>query len=494
MKVIGLVTRSELRLRADPSRVISRLFIPGQELAGGSESRTALTIERVLALSDDEVRETVAELFDRFDGRHDDLAGVFDAHADLVYDRVPSNAVLLDGRRRLLGAAFTDEYALEGASVCNPSLVAHFDQTGVALGALRIILSYRSIGEGHLSAICFRTGVIDTNGTLSLDAPGRHPVVATTSLTELDRERFRAKLRESDSDGETAASVLDQLGPTFTQVELETAVLRLVSQGATRLNAEYTGMLLLSNARCFYKASFDQSVELSRRVLWPATPLESHGMEDARFVRFDDAGEIRYLATYAAYDGSNVTQQLLETSDFATFTSTPLTGVAARNKGLAIFPRRVDGVFAALSRHDRESNSLSSSPTLHHWEGATMVQEPRQPWEILQLGNCGSPLELAEGWLVLTHGVGPMRTYGIGAMLLDLDDPTRVLAHLPGPLLTPAADEQNGYVPNVVYSCGSLVHNGRLHLSLGINDGAVGFATVEIDALIAALVPVANTD
>ncbi len=489
MRDVGLATRSALRVSADPARVISRLFIPGQELAGGSESRTTRTIERVLALSDDEVNATVDELFERFASRHADLAGIFDRHADLVYERVEADAVLFDGRRRLLGATFTHEYALEGSAVCNPSLVPHFDQTDLPAGALRVILSYRAIGEGHLSSICFRPGHIDASGMLTLDEPGRHPVVATTSLTTLGRDQFRAKLREVECDGETAASVLDHLGPTFSQAELEMAALRLVTQGDTRLNAEYTGMLLLSIARCFYEASFDPSDALARRVLWPATPLEAHGMEDARFVRFDDAGDVRYLATYVAYDGTTVSQQLLETRDFVTFTSSPLTGEAARNKGLAIFPRRVDGLFLALSRHDRESNSLSRSDTLHHWESATPTHEPAQSWELLQLGNCGSPLELADGWLVLTHGVGPMRTYGIGAILLDLDDPRRILKYLPGPLLAPADGDQDGYVPNVVYSCGSLVHEGRLHLPFGINDCAIGFATVEVAALIAAMVP-----
>ena len=240
-------------------------------------------------------------------------------------------------------------------------------------------------------------------------------------------------------------------------------------------------------AECCYVASFDESTQLSRRVLWPATPAESRGLEDARFVRLTEPGEDRYVASYTAFDGRVVSQQLLETTDFLTFVSTPLSGVAASNKGLAVFPRRIDGVWAALSRHDRESNSLAYSSDLRIWNGAEALQDPLHAWELIQIGNCGSPIELDEGWLVLTHGVGPMRTYGIGALLLDLDDPSKVLAQLDRPLLTPDASEQDGYVPNVVYSCGSLLHDGTLYLPYGIADQSLSFATVGVDDLLSLL-------
>jgi len=225
-------------------------------------------------------------------------------------------------------------------------------------------------------------------------------------------------------------------------------------------------------------------------VLWPATSLESHGVEDARFVRFiEDDGNATYYATYTAFDGADITQQLLHTDDFLSFEASPMVGPAATNKGLALFPRRIGGRFAAMSRHDRETNAVTFSDTLGHWSDAVTCQTPDRDWEVIQLGNCGSPIETPSGWLVLTHGVGPMRTYSIGALLLDLDDPTTVLATLPEPLLTPATDEQDGYVPNVVYSCGALLHGDTLVVPYGIADTAIAIATVQVPELLDAMVP-----
>jgi len=227
---------------------------------------------------------------------------------------------------------------------------------------------------------------------------------------------------------------------------------------------------------------------LSERVLWPAMNAEGAGMEDARFVRFvDDDGAVTFYASYTAYSGTHISQQLLETVDFRTFTSTPMVGHAAANKGLALFPRRIRGRFAAMSRSDRESNSIAFSDHPFEWAESVPCQQPARAWEALQLGNCGPPVETEAGWLVLTHGVGPMRTYRIGAMLLDLEDPTRIVGQLREPLLSPAADEQDGYVPNVVYSCGALVHAGTLVLPYGIGDAAIGVATVPLGDLLAAL-------
>ena len=482
MRDAGLAVRSGLRMRANSARVITRLFIPGQEMVGGSESRASNAITRVLALSEAEVEDSLGDLFSRFETRHSDLAQVFEAHAERVAHYVPTPISV--NRRQLLGATFTHEYSLEGASICNPSLVAHPDQGNLEAGALRAVLSYRSIGEGHHSAICFRTGVIDSRGELTIDAPHAFPEIASISRGLLENEIFHAKLREADLDGATAASVLDGLGETFSYEELEVAIDQLLQQSDLRPNADETGRALRSIAECIYDANFAASLDLSRRVLWPATAAESHGVEDARFVRFDDDGVIRYLASYTAFDGNNVSQQLLETSDFQSFHSLPMAGIGAQNKGMAFFPRRVDGRFMALSRYDRESNSLAVSDSPTSWDDVVSLQVPVYPWELLQLGNCGSPIELPEGWLVLTHGVGPMRTYGIGAILLDLDDPSKVIAQLDKPLLLPEAGEQDGYVPNVVYSCGSLVHNGNLYLPYGISDQAMSYVTIDIQALI----------
>lgn len=481
----GLVARSNLRIRPDPTRVITRLFIPGKELVGGSESRTSETIARVLALDEVDVIAELNDLAERFSKRHEDLVADFERNALRVADYL--SAPISNDRRQLLGAAFTHEFSLEGASVCNPSLVAHPDQGGVRDGALRVVMSYRSIGEGHRSCICFRTGEIDASGELRLDEPLPFPVAGVTSQGPLLREVFRAKLRDLRLDDETAALILTTLTPSFSTGQLDAAISRLSTHNDTRQHVTETANVLRALSECFYVAAFDESVELSRRVLWPSTPCESSGVEDARFVEIEDDDVARYVATYTAFDGRGVTQQLLETDDFVNFSSSPLAGRGAANKGLAIFPRRIDGRFVALSRHDRESNAIAFSPDLHHWDQVSTLQMPSEPWEMLQLGNCGSPIELPEGWLVMTHGVGPMRTYSISALLLDLDEPTKVLARLSKPLLIPDADEQDGYVPNVVYSCGSLVHGGTLYLPYGISDQSISYCTTSVAQLLAAM-------
>ena len=491
MNDMGIAVRSDLRLRADPSRVLLRLFIPGQELVGGSESRATNTVERILALSDDVVDDSLSELLHRFSSRHDDIATTFSLNAQRVADYV--TMPLSANHWLLLGAAFTHEFALEGAAVCNPSLVAHPDQSDVAPGNLRVVLSYRAIGEGHQSSICFRTGVIERDGPLRLEEPDAFPEMATINTGLLDRDTFHALLGDLGLNGETATSVLNNLQPRFTSEELEAAIAKLETQSDTRLNVIETAGVLRLMAACFYVATFDERVALSRRVLWPSTPSERQGMEDARFVRLEGEGSAKYVASYTAYDGHSVSQQLLETDDFLTFASSPLAGRGARNKGLAVFPRKIAGRYVALSRHDRESNAIAFSSDLHQWSEVANAQTPSLSWEILQLGNCGSPIELAQGWLVITHGVGPMRTYGLGALLLDLDDPTRVIAQLPRPLLLPSVDEQDGYVPNVVYSCGSLVHHGTLYLPYGIADQSISYVTVALDDLLAAFEPIVST-
>jgi predicted GH43/DUF377 family glycosyl hydrolase len=481
----GIAVRSHIRIRPDPSRVITRLFIPGKELVGGSESRTSETIARVLALDDAEVDDALDDLIGRFSKRHEDLVADFEKNAKRVADYL--SAPLSTNRRLLLGAAFTHEFSLEGASVCNPSLVAHPDQVGVPAGGLRVVMSYRSIGEGHLSCICFRVGEIDASGALRFDEPLPFPVTARTAHSPILREVFRAKLHDLLLDDEAAALVLRSLSASFTREQLDAAISRLASHDDTRQGIDEMAFALRFMSDRFYEAQFDEEIDLSRRALWPSMHAESSGMEDARFVALAEDDVARYVATYTAFDGRNVTQQLLETNDFTTYLSSPLTGRGAENKGLAIFPRRVGGRFVALSRYDRESNTVAYSSDLHHWDQVSTLQIPSEPWEMLQLGNCGSPIELAEGWLAITHGVGPMRTYGIGALLLDLDDPSKVLARLSKPLLIPDVEEQDGYVPNVVYSCGSLVHAGTLYLPYGVADQSISYCSVPVKDLLASM-------
>jgi len=484
----GLVTRSPHRLAADRSRVIARLFVPGQEGFEHQDSRVGAVLARVLALDEDEVRASLDDVVIRFDGRHRDLAGTCRRHAREFADRLDPAVDLSDARMLLLGAVFTSEYAIEGAALCNPSMVAHADQTGIASGSLRFVMSVRGIGEGHRSSIGFRTGVVDEAGAVTIDDPG--PLASTGVIvpTLLNGEVMRSELRRLHGAGEAADYVLDALGDRFTRADLDEQLDNLEAHRRTRGHAAETISLIRTIAERTYGVEFAADIPLPERILWPAMKAEGTGMEDARFVRFvDDDGSVTFYASYTAYSGTHISQQLLETSDFRTFTSTPMVGHAAANKGLALFPRRIHGRFAAMSRSDRESNSIAFSDYPFEWAESKPCQQPVRAWEALQLGNCGPPVETEAGWLVLTHGVGPMRTYRIGAMLLDLEDPTRIVGQLREPLLSPAADEQDGYVPNVVYSCGALVHAGTLVLPYGIGDAAIGVATVPLSDLLAAL-------
>jgi predicted GH43/DUF377 family glycosyl hydrolase len=484
----GLVTRSPERLAANPSRVITRLFVPGQEGFEHQESRAGAVLARILALDEGEVRSSLDDVVVRFDGRHRDLAGTFRRHAAELADRLDPGEELSDARKLLLGAAFTSEYAIEGAALCNPSIVAHPDQTGTVAGSLRFVMSVRGIGEGHRSSIGFRTGVIDAAGRATIDDPTPFATAGTPKPALLDTAVFRSELTRLDDAGEAADYVLGELGQSFTRAALDQQLAQLRAHLSTRAHAEETISAFRSIAERTYSIEFDDSTTLSERVLWPSMAAEQGGMEDARFVRFIDGdGSVIFYATYTAYSGARISQQLLTTTDFRSFTSAPIVGRAAANKGLALFPRRIRGRFAAMSRSDRESNTVAYSDDLSIWTSALPCQSPTRAWEALQLGNCGPPVETDAGWLVLTHGVGPMRTYRIGAILLDLDDPTRILGQLSQPLLSPAIDEQDGYVPNVVYSCGALVHADTLVLPYGFADGAIGIATVPLPDLLAGL-------
>ncbi len=484
----GLVTRSPRRLAANPSRIITRLFVPGQEGFEHQESRAGVVLARILALDEEQVLASLDDIVTRFNGRHRDLVGTFRRHARELADRLDPGRELSEARKLLLGATFTSEYAIEGAALCNPSIVAHPDQAGTVAGSLRFVMSVRGIGEGHRSSIGFRTGVIDAAGGITIDDPAPFATVAAAEPALLDATVFRSELARVDDAGEAADYVLDGLGERFTQAALDQQLARLETSLSTRRHAKETISLLRNIAERTYAVEFSDPITLSERVLWPSMGAEQAGMEDARFVRFiDDDGSITFYATYTAYSGSHISQQLLETTDFQSFTSAPIVGRAAANKGLALFPRRIHGRFAAMSRSDRESNTVAYSDHLSVWTSALPCQSPIRAWEVLQLGNCGSPIETDAGWLVLTHGVGPMRTYRIGAILLDLDDPTRILSQLSQPLLSPAPDEQDGYVPNVVYSCGAVVHADTLVLPYGISDAAIGIATVPLPELLAAL-------
>jgi predicted GH43/DUF377 family glycosyl hydrolase len=480
-----LAKRTTHRLMPDASRVISRLFVAGQEDYGASQSRAGLVIERVIGLSEEQVNASLDNVVSRFSHRHENLFDDLEAHAHRVAHRLQPDLTLSPERLRLIGALFTHEFSIEGAALTNPSIVPHPDQSNVEDGSLRFVMSVRGVGEGHRSSIGFRTGIVNSTGDVSIDEVGVFPVIGSHWESALNQCNFRGPLEELQDLGENGRYILGQLGETFTTEDLNRVLFQFLLDRDSFKNVDNTVHHFRMIAERNYVVTFSEDKDLSERILWPVSYAEWRGMEDARFVLFHHVdGSDQYLATYTAFDGMGVSQQLLSTNDFLSFETHPLAGMAARGKGMAFFPRKIGGVFAAMSRADHESNWLSFSDRLDYWSALTAIQLPSRPWELIQLGNSGSPLETEAGWLVITHAVGPMRTYHLSAMLLDADDPARVIGTMDRPLLSPREDERDGYVPNVVYSCGSLIHAGKLVLPFGIADQSIGIATVQVDELL----------
>ena len=453
----------------------------------------ARIIERIMSLPEDQVGRLLAEVSTEFSERHQQIRKLFLERFEQVREMLPLGKELSEQRRLLIGSYFLAEYSLEAAALFNPSIVPHPDQTGLPAGALRFILSLRATGEGHISSITFRTGIIHADHRIEVCTP-------TGFLTEprqipnpvYEKGLFGRKLVELGLTGEFSYRVMNKVGESFTLEELraslQTEQFRLPDgMGPEDQNAAQ-GIWML--ARSNYEVQFQPEQELSERILFPATPSQRNGIEDARFVRFqNEDGTYRYYATFTAYDGRVVMPELVETSNFLLFRFITLNGPAAQNKGMALFPRKINGLYAMLSRQDNENIYLMFSDNVHFWNEHQVLLKPEFPWELVQLGNCGSPIETDAGWLVLSHGVGPMRKYCIGAFLLDRDDPSKVIGRLREPLLKPNENEREGYVPNVVYTCGALVHQGELIIPYGLADHATGFATVPLHEVLAAMHP-----
>jgi predicted GH43/DUF377 family glycosyl hydrolase len=479
------VIRTDTRLLPDPSRVIAKRFMPVNEVFPNGRTRIELVVERILAMSDRDVEETTKSIRSKFSDRHRDLDGILDASFAAVADRIGQLDHLSDVRRRLIGGYFTNEYSVEAAALTNPSIVAHPDQSNLRPGEKRFIMSLRAIGEGHISSIEFRSGVIGSDGDITLREPHPHTAIADRRAPLYDKKIFVAKLDEIGVYDKTARSVLDLLSDRFILPQLEAALAEVSAAGDSAPMTTQTVRTIHWLASSNYESVFDSESDLADRVIFPAGPTESHGMEDARFVRFThDDGSAIYYATYTAFDGFNILPQVIETVDFVSFRIATLIGDSARNKGMAIFPKMINGKYAALSRQDNENNYLMLSDNVRHWHTSAKIQVPERPWELMNIGNCGSPLETEAGWLVITHGVGPMRQYSLGAILLDHNEPWRVVGHLKEPLLTPDETESDGYVPNVVYSCGSMIHNGMLVLPYGFSDVGSRIALVRLDSLL----------
>ena len=478
-----LVRRRPTLLNAASSRVITRPHIPGDR------ARCKALVARVSKLSEDDVEHLLEAIFQDFSARHRNFRDTLEKNFERVVDIVPMCASLSAERRLLLGAYVTAEYSVEAAALFNPSVVPHPDQKGVKKGSLRFIMSFRATGEGHISSIEFRSGIVDENLDLYIDAVSQY--VATPEIhtdPTYERHHFLHKLEDIGASPRVADRLLEGLSETFTFDELLSQIEKFRSTRFRVKDKRDAIDLVLWLARSNYEVIFDPNQQISERVIFPVSENESAGIEDARFVRFvDDDQSVNYYATYTAYNGFAILPQLLETTDFLTFKMHTLSGNAAKNKGMALFPRKINGRYVMLSRQDGVNNYIAFSDRLRSWNDAELLQEPVHPLEFVQVGNCGSPVETSEGWVALFHGVGPMRRYSIWAELLDLDDPSKVIGRLHEPILAPDEHERDGYVPNVVYTCGSMLHGDALILPYGIADQRCRIATVSIPELLTRL-------
>jgi predicted GH43/DUF377 family glycosyl hydrolase len=483
MKTIYL-HRHDITLLPESGRVIIRPFVPFNPL------RITAILGRTLALTEEEVTKELQLVHHEFETRHYDIEALLLGHYQKVLPHIFTQRPLSRPRQLLIGAFFSGEYALESAALFNPSIVAHPDQTGVPKGGLRFIMSLRATGEGHISSIEFRMGMIAPDGHITLDTVSRYVTMPQIVPNPSYRKKsFILKFHEMGFDNEFANAVMAPLENEFTRDDLNKSV------GSVRRNNLPGSHELKRTLECIqwladsnYELSFSSKLGLSERIIFPVSPNESNGIEDARFVRFrEDDGTIMYYATYTAYNGHAILPQFIETKDFLHFRILTLNGSAVQNKGMALFPRRIGGRYAMLSRQDDENLFIMFSDNLHYWSDPKILMRPAETWEAVKIGNCGSPIETAAGWLVITHGVGPMRKYCIGAALLDLEDPTKVIGRLSYPLISPEGLEREGYVPNVVYSCGSLIHGETLILPYAMSDKFTVITSIELSQILAAL-------
>lgn len=484
------VQRRSERFLPDPKRVLIRPFVPLAQ-----PQRITSIMARTMTLSDAEVDGLLADVMKEFRDRHINIEQVFERHFEKARPYFFTDRTVSRQRQLLIGSYFTSEYALESAALFNPSIVPHPDQSGLVPGALRFVLSLRATGEGHISSIGFRSGVIDAENGITIDLASRHVTAPEiTPNPSYEKGAFTLKLHEMRFQNSFSDEILDELNDTFTLTELARIVARKKKRIRIRSrDEERTIECITWLAESNYEVSFREEQAMSERIIFPVSANESNGIEDARFVRFvDDDGTVTYYATYTAYNGRVILPMLLETQDFLRFKIITLNGAAVQNKGMALFPRKIDGHYAMISRQDGENIFIMFSDNVHFWDDPATLLRPSYSWEFVQLGNCGSPIETEAGWLLLTHGVGPMRKYCIGAILLDLEDPTRVIGRLKHPLIEPIDNEREGYVPNVVYTCGALLHGRELIIPYAMSDSASSIATVKIDELLSALQ--ANTE
>ncbi len=476
------IERIPVKVYPDSKRVIARFFFNG-------ESRAKEVIQRVMAIPEEDIFGVVSPILQEYSKRHRNITRILHRHSnklkhlfdqlDIDYDEVKPY------RRLLIGSYFTHEYSIESAAFFNPSIIEDPDQSDLEDGEKRLIISFRAVGEGHISSIVFRRALIDKHNNIHVIPVGNYVDEAEVIRNaRYDKKLFFEKAAASLIDVDVLNDVEKQLDTHFEYATLRKTILEsqnLEEDDYKKL--QYEKILWLSDA--YYELVFALDTDITDRVIFPFSELERKGIEDARFVKFtDDDGQIIYYATYTAFDGSLILPKLLETTNFYNFKIKPLFGNGAQNKNLALFPRKINGYYVMMSRIDGCNNYIMYSKNITVWEDPILLQTPKYVWEFVQMGNCGSPIETPEGWLVISHGVGPMRRYCLGASLLDLDDPKIEIGRLKEPLLVPNPDEREGYVPNVVYSCGSYVNNGKLIIPYGLSDYSSSFAEVSIQALV----------
>ena len=477
------ISRKENRFYPDFKRVIVRYLYYGDD-------RAKYLIDKVINMLEEEAADALTQTLRDFAMRHRNISKTFFKHYHrvkfLFRDLGLSAEEVSDTKKLLIGSYFSMEYSIESAAFFNPSIVQAPDQSGLVEGEKRVIVSFRAVGEGHISSIVFRNGIIHKDNTLTFNGAGNRIEEADIVKDHIySKKTFIKKMKEMDIHLPTADLVKQKLKENFTYRDLKHATYEV--KEALQLNLENQTALNQIEwiADSHYEMQFSLDTDISERVIFPISETESQGIEDARFVRFiDEMGEVTYYATYTAFNGFTILPKLLETKDFYHFKVKPLYGEGAQNKNLALFPRKIDGKYAMISRIDGKNSYIMFSDSINVWENAIKLQEPLSHWEFIQVGNCGSPVEIKEGWLLITHGVGPMRKYCLGASLFDLDDPTKEIGRLREPLLEPNPEEREGYVPNVVYSCGALVHNDELIVPYAMSDYASSFFSVPIEDLV----------
>jgi predicted GH43/DUF377 family glycosyl hydrolase len=483
------VTRLPLHLTPDPSRVITRLFSPGDT------NRIREIITRILAYPETEVVALLDELQRCFSGKHPDLLEVFTEHYEQIRGNIPVEAepALSEARRLYTGACFTMEYAVEAVALFNPSIIPALDQyqEGIPDGSVRFVMSLRATGEGHISSIVFRSGLIDGNGDVRFDEPRAYTRTLKAALPdEFRKATFRRDLAILGAVDGHFKQILDRLGDRFSRDQLSEAINSVRNDHDTSGFLEETADTLISLTRVNYQLLVSQPIIFQdfEVVIFPFSDIERHGIEDLRLVRFtDDDGTQVVYGTFTAFNGERVFPQLLEFRGGHTIDVSLITGKCAKNKGMALFPKRIRGKYAMISRIDNENLYYMESDDILFWDEARPIQAPKFPWQVIQIGNCGSPIETERGWVLLTHGVGPMRQYCIGATLLDHDDPSRVIGQTAEPLLMANEEERSGDVPNVVYSCGAMLHNGMLIVPYAVSDSSTRVARVDLEALLTSL-------